>query len=229
MPPRRRITSGEVTRNRAFAASTCATVIFRLTANPPASDYTGYVLGRLPASAGPQPAIPIERRTGPCAFYHGPCATLRGIKRCAGPRASSHGVGRGPHEAWHRRLLRDAMRHIYIYLPHLVGQGSCLPPHHLSGTLAHAAAGCASRTCRRILSQRRCGGAALAAALGAARARACRHAGRWPGAIATTRVVPQASLNRRAPRGRRHSRVRSGPRPLAPHVVQVALRLWVEH
>ena len=221
MPPRRRIASGEVTHNSAFAASTCATVIIRLTANPPASDYTGYALGRLPASAGPQPITPsgIERRTGPCAFYHGPCATLRGIKRCAGPCASSHGVGRGPHEAWHRRLLRDAMRHIYF--PHLVGQGSCLPPHHLSGTLAHAAAGGASRTCRRILSQRRCG---------AARARACRHAGRRPGAIATTRVVPQASLNRRAPRcGRRHSRVRSGPRPLAPRVVQVALRLWVEH
>ena len=144
MPPRRRIISGEFTRNRAFAASSCATVIIGLTANPPASDYTGYASGRLPASAGPQPITPsgIERRTGLCAFYHGPCATLRSIKRCAGPRASSNGVGRGPHDTWHRRLLRDAMRHIYF--PHLVGQGSCLPPHHLSGTLAHAAAGGAS-------------------------------------------------------------------------------------
>ena len=146
MPPRRRIASGEVTHNSAFAASTCATVIIRLTANPPASDYTGYALGRLPASAGPQPITPsgIERRTGPCAFYHGPCARPYAASSAALAPAPppTYGVGRGPHEAWHRRLLRDAMRHIYF--PHLVGQGSCLPPHHLSGTLAHAAAGGAS-------------------------------------------------------------------------------------
>ena len=81
MLPRRSFASSEAIHSHAFAASTCATVINRLTANPTASDHAGHASGRLPTSAGPH------------------TITFRSIYRCIGPCDLSNGIERLMHGA----------------------------------------------------------------------------------------------------------------------------------
>ena len=68
----------------------------------------------------------IERRLGPFASHTGPCAFSCGTERCLGPRAFYLGTERRP---------PGPCTNLRLGLPHLVAQGSYLPPRQLSGTL----------------------------------------------------------------------------------------------